>query len=259
MKIHPLDGNPDGKKTGFWDVFSETYTSEPQGNMPGRIAEWLFDIGVLNPGSDVLEIGSGPGTYSFPFAAVSKSVTCLDSSAGMLKRLRETADSEGIGNVETMNVDWDSFNPGRRWDVVAATLCSFMGTPESLDKMDSLAGNNCVMVSWIRNHNDDLQNEIWAGLGKEYSFADRKTDNITEILESTGRVFENKVFSDRVRTELSIGEAVKRNASTYSVFGLEDEARGIAERIIEERSVDGVYVLEAENVLRVNVWSPLKR
>lgn len=258
MKIHPLDGNPDSEKTGFWDVFAETYTSEPQGNMPGRITEWLRETGVLNPDSDVLEIGSGPGTYSFPFAAVAKSVTCLDSSAKMLERLEEKAESGRINNIETVNGDWNSFDPGRKWDVVAATLCSFMGTPESLDKMDSVADKHCVMVSWVRNHDDDLQNEIWAGLGKEYSFAERNTDKILETLKSTGRAFENRMFSDRVRTELPVEEAVNRNAVTYSAFGLEEEARRIAERIIEERSINGVYVLEAENTLRVTVWYPVK-
>jgi len=258
MKIHPLNGTQtDGKKTGFWDVFAETYTSEPQGNMPEKIVEWLCETDILGYDTEVLEIGSGPGTYSFALAAVSKKVTCLDSSAGMLKRLKDRMDSEGVTNLETVNGDWDSFDSGRKWDVVAATLCSFLGTPDSLDKMDSLAVKHCVMVSWIRNHNDDLQDEIWAELGKEYSFSERTTDRITEILESTGRTFENREFEDRIRTRIPVAEAVKRNASTFSVFGLEDKAGKIAERIIKERSTDGIYALDVTNALRVTVWNPV--
>ena len=100
MKTHPLDGPAEKSEIGFWDAFAETYTSEPQGNMPGRITDWLCEIGVLNSDTEVLEIGSGPGTYSFPFAAVSKKVTCLDSSVRMMERLKITAESEDVANIE---------------------------------------------------------------------------------------------------------------------------------------------------------------
>ncbi len=260
MKSHPLDkGLTDEKKNEFWNILAETYTSEPQGDMPERITEWLYESGFLSSDKTLLEIGSGPGTYSFPFARVSKCVTCLDSSSVMMNRLSLIAESEGVENLETVCEDWDSFNSDGKWDVVAATLCSFIGSPESLDKMDSMAENCCIIVSWIRTHEDDLHDKIFAELGLEYSFSERKTDNISEILESTGRIFENKEFEARIRTKLPTAEVVNNNAGTYSVFGLEDEARAVLKGLVEKQSVDGFYIDEATNSLRVTVWNPIKR
>ena len=81
-KIHPLDRDdvPEKTKNRFWDVFADTYSTEQQGDMPEKIIDWLFEIGVLSEDREVLEIGSGPGTYSFGMAERSKTVWCLDSS-----------------------------------------------------------------------------------------------------------------------------------------------------------------------------------
>lgn len=258
MKVHPLDGNlSDDEKIGFWDTFAETYTSEQQGNMPEMITDWLSEIGVLGIDKTLLEIGSGPGTYSLLFSPLSEKITCLDSSAKMLSRLSALAKSRQIDNIELLNSDWNSFDTDRTWNNVAATLCSFLGTPESLDKMDSFAEERCIMVSWVRNHGDDLQNEIWSKLGEEYSFTKRNTDNLSKTLRQSGREFEIKKFSDRIRIELPIEEAVKRNAHTYSAFGLEEEAEAVIRKILEQYSEDSVYVFDAVNVLRVTVWNPI--
>lgn len=260
MKIHPLDGNlSDDEKIGFWDVFAETYSSEQQGNMPAMITEWLSETGVLGIDKTLLEIGSGPGTYSVLFAPESKHVTCLDSSVKMLNRLSVLAKHENIENIELLNTDWNSFDSRKKWDVVAATLCSFLGTPESLDKMDSFAEGRCFMVSWVKNHGDDLQNKIWAKLGKEYSFTERNTDNLSETLQNSGREFEIKEFSDRIHIELPIGEVVKRNAHTYSAFGLEKEAAAAIKEILGQCSENGIYVSDAVNTLQVAVWNPIVR
>lgn len=260
MKNHPLDkGLTEEKKIEFWNILAETYTSEPQGDMPERITEWLHKSEILSSDKTLLEIGSGPGTYSLPFARVSKCVTCLDSSSVMLDRLSHIAKSEGVDNIETVYENWDSFNPGRKWNSVAATLCSFIGSPESLDKMDSLAENHCIIVSWVRTHEDDLHNKVFSELSLDYSFSERKTDNILEILESTGRVFKNKEFEARIRTKLPTAEVINNNAGTYSVFGLEDEARAVLKDLVEKQSVDGFYIDEATNSLRVTVWNPIRR
>lgn len=259
MAIHPLDGNmPESEKVKFWDVFAETYTSEQQGNMPQRIVEWLNEIGVVSNDKDVLEIGSGPGTYSLIMSHFSKTVSCLDSSGKMLDRLFDTAKKKGIDNLERIEADWNTFDTERRWDTVVSALCSGLGTPRSIDQMDSLSKENCVLISWITNHGDELQSEIWSKLGKDYSYRKRSTDDIEGMLGSSGRVIESRQFSDEISIEIPVEEAVRKHTGTFSVFGIEEEARVVTEEILAHRSVNGIYKYRAVNTLRATVWKPLR-
>ncbi|MDD2935850.1 MAG: class I SAM-dependent methyltransferase, partial [Candidatus Methanomethylophilaceae archaeon] len=258
--LHPLDGEdvPAHEKVRFWNIFAETYTAEQQGDMPERIVEWLAERGCLDKTRDVLEVGSGPGTYSFPMSRRSRSVSCLDSSAKMLDRLFETAGREGVSNLERIDADWNTFDPDRRWDVIVAALCSGSGTDDSIERMDRLSASCCAMVSWSENGGDRLQSEIWARLGKEYSFASRTTDGIVEKLEASGRRPETREFSATVAIDMPIGEAVRRQTGTFSFFGVEKEAVAAAEDILQERSEDGICRFRSVNRLRATVWEPLK-
>lgn len=259
MAIHPLDGNmPESEKVKFWDVFSETYTSEQQGNMPQRIVEWLDEINVIGNDKDILEIGSGPGTYSLIMSRFSKTVSCLDSSGKMLDRLFDTAKKEGVDNLERIEADWNVYETERKWDTVVSALCSSLGTPGSIDRMDSLSKGNCVIISWIENHGDELQSEIWSKLGKNYSYKKRRTDDIVNILKSSGRKIESREFSEEIKIEMPVEEVIRRQTGTFSVFGLEKEAQAAAKEILAHRSVNGIYRYQAVNSLRATVWKPLR-
>lgn len=258
--LHPLDGEdvPAHEKIRFWNIFAETYNAEQQGDMPGRIVEWLAGRGCLDRTRDVLEVGSGPGTYSLPMSRRSRSVSCLDCSAKMLDRLFAAAASEGVTNLERIEADWNVFEPKRRWDVVFAALCSGSGTVDSIERMDRLSSGCCAMVSWIENGGDRLQSEIWARLGKDYSFASRTTDGIIEKLEASGRRPESREFSATVAIDMSVEEAVRRQTGTFSFFGIENEAVAVARDILGERSEDGIYRFRFVNRLRATVWEPLR-
>ncbi len=258
MAIHPLDGNmPESEKVKFWDVFSETYSSEQQGKMPQRIVEWLAEIDVIGDDKEILEIGSGPGTYSFILSGFSKTVSCLDSSGKMLDRLFATAKTKGIDNLERIEADWNTYETERQWDTVASTLCSGLGTLGSIEHMDRLSKGNCVIISWVKNHGDDLQSEIWSKLGKNYSYRKRSTDAIKNILETSGRKIQSREFSDDIKIEIPVEEAIRKHTGTFSVFGLEREARTAAGEILAHHSTDGIYRYSAVNTLRATVWKPL--
>ncbi len=258
MAIHPLDGNmPESEKVKFWDLFSETYSSEQQGNMPRRIVEWLAEIDVIGDDKDILEIGSGPGTYSLILSELSRNVSCLDSSGKMLDRLFATAKTAGIDNLERIEADWNVYETERRWDTVISTLCSGLGNLDSIEHMDRLSKGNCVIVSWIENHGDDLQSEIWSELGKDYSYRKRSTDDIKDILETSGRKIESRTFSDDIRIEIPVEEAIRKHTGTFSAFGLEKEARVAAKKILAHHTTKDMYTYRAVNTLLVTVWEPL--
>jgi ubiquinone/menaquinone biosynthesis C-methylase UbiE len=68
----------------------------------------------IRPGWTVLDIGCGPGTLAIPLAKKAGSVTALDISSEMLKRLKSNADSSGLSNIRYLNSSWQDAFAGNR-------------------------------------------------------------------------------------------------------------------------------------------------
>ena len=64
----------------FWDGFSDTYNSDDQGDAPQRIVDSLMESGAVRPDDCVMEVGSGPGTYSLLLAPRVRILVCMDIS-----------------------------------------------------------------------------------------------------------------------------------------------------------------------------------
>ena len=101
--VHPFQGLGLSRSEGirFWDEYAESYSSFQQGDIPRRIVRRLTETGFVSKDSSVLEIGSGPGTYSLPLAEAAGSVLCLDSSPRMLARLQGFPDDWDFGTKKT--------------------------------------------------------------------------------------------------------------------------------------------------------------
>ncbi len=89
--------------------------------------ETVINLIKPSPGDRVLDIGCGPGTTTIPLARIVKSVTALDTSEGMLSKLRRRASEEGIGNIKCVRRFWREAEPGvdidDKYDIVVASNC----------------------------------------------------------------------------------------------------------------------------------------
>src|SRR5436190_14006323 len=83
----------------------------------GYAGEWLRHteyaeaaLALAAPGRDarVLDVGSGPGVFSFTAAPRVAHVTAIDFSPGMIAQLRTRAERERITNVEAQVMDAQS-------------------------------------------------------------------------------------------------------------------------------------------------------
>ena len=93
------------------------------------ISKMLEHIEV-KPGWTVLDIGCGPGTLAIPLAQKAKSVTALDISTEMLKRLKINAELIGLDNIQYLNSSWQDAFDGRQLsshDVVVASRSLMSG------------------------------------------------------------------------------------------------------------------------------------
>lgn len=82
-----------------WDSF------EPRKKMIRSISERMFEHLPLNAEMDVLDFGCGTGLLSLRVADQVKSLTGLDTSAGMLKTFEQKATQMGLQNTRTHWLD----------------------------------------------------------------------------------------------------------------------------------------------------------
>lgn len=94
-----------------WDKKSESYakfSGEP-GGFGKRVFEILRGWGVSFAGKSVLDVGAGTGVYSLYLASLGAKVTAIDSSEGMLRELRRSAEEFGIPLQNVLNLSFAEF------------------------------------------------------------------------------------------------------------------------------------------------------
>lgn len=238
----------------FWDDYAEKYSSMQQGDIPERIIARLIDTGFINDSSTVLELGSGPGTYSLPLARTVSSVTCMDTSPKMLDRLIASASSENIRNITPLLSDWTVFTPTVRYSVCMSSLCPGTGSPESLQKMESVSKDGCVIVSWLENHGDDLTSDIWHELGKEYGFDFRRNNPAFEWLKDNGRNPAYEVLETRITAEFRLDDLIEKERAAFRAYGVETDIEPIVRKLVD--SDNGIVHYDAINRMKLITWRP---
>ena len=94
-----------------WNKKSESYakfSGEP-GSFGKRVFEILRGWGVSFAGKSVLDVGAGTGVYSLYLASLGAKVTAIDSSEGMLRELRRSAEEFGISLQNVLNLSFAEF------------------------------------------------------------------------------------------------------------------------------------------------------
>ena len=106
-----------GKVRAWWDADAATYDQSSDHGWavasPARRAAWNAALHRLLPGrgSRVLDAGAGTGFLSLAAARLGHRVTALDLSGGMLARLREQAERDGL-EVEVVQGTAEKPPPG---------------------------------------------------------------------------------------------------------------------------------------------------
>jgi SAM-dependent methyltransferase len=123
----------------------------------------------VKPEWTVLDIGCGPGTLSVPLAPKARSVTALDISTEMLKRLEINAAKAGLNNIEYINLPWqDALTGGRvgEHDVVVASRSLMSGDmKEALSSINAIARRAAYVTFPIVHLPFDW--EVYRAIGRE--------------------------------------------------------------------------------------------
>jgi len=180
----------------------------------------LMEQGLPIEGARILDIGSGPGTFALPLALKGATVTALDISGKMLRRLSLEAQRIGTPPVETVRASWKHINPSKarlcgRFDIVLSALSIAVETEREIRKMEECSRQWCVCIAAgkIRHHplcrmilemfgapidpRPDIRivRKILVQMGRSYSYKSfpivtRETKTIPELAENVAKRLE---------------------------------------------------------------------
>lgn len=237
----------------FWNNYANQYSAFQQGDVPIRIINRLFELNALKPEYSVLEIGSGPGTYSLKISPRVRILTCMDSSKNMLDRLSKSIEECRYNNIELFLKDWREYVPKKGYDACIATLCPNSGSEESLIRMENSARKSCIIVSWHTNQGDDLNEKIWKKLGQDHSYSLRKSTFVQDWLKDNERDYKIEMFETHMIYDVPSTEVIAHEKSAFEAYGQKD-VEAIVKELLDPITEDGMVHFDHVNKMKLICW-----
>ena len=136
----------------IWDKAAKDYDSlELSGSYNFQVEEILKELhkaGALINEHRVIDVACGTGVYALRMSPFVKEIDCIDVSKMMLKRLKEKAQVLGVNNINTIEADWFSFNPSKKYELVFASMTPILRGKDSLDKLLNISKRFLAIVFW---------------------------------------------------------------------------------------------------------------
>lgn len=147
----------------FWSGDAQYYLRNvrAEASLYALAVQRLAEEGWARPGDDVLDIGSGPGTFALPLASRVRSVTALDEAEGMLDALRQECAARGIRNVATVLGRWEDHPRQEDHDLALASMNPAIASLDDLMAMERSSRSRCCYVTACPSDQMALRNELW--------------------------------------------------------------------------------------------------
>jgi SAM-dependent methyltransferase len=143
----------------LWDLRADEFNSNSNqkegAKRRNEVLRFLEARGLWREGIEILDIGCGPGKYALELAQKANSVVGVDLSPRMIRLARENAVQAGAAaHVCFEEAAWDETDlQARGWngkfDLVFASMCPGINSPETLAKMSEASKNYCFMSHFV--------------------------------------------------------------------------------------------------------------
>lgn len=228
-----------------------------------KTLECISNRGYLGKDMDALDIGSGNGVFTLPFAERYRSVTSLDISVLMQDEIRFRARQKGISNIQYITANWrdlnlDELHMREQYDLVLCSVnprgvCDYT----TLHKMNQAARRGCCLTTFAgrgsSNHGADLQQII---LGRNLG-----TTGGNNIIFPFNVVYHMGGEPDMSYTSLNWerrqnpDQAIENICFSYWRFAeITDEIKNKVAEYVYSNLEDGDYVDRVENLIGIMVW-----
>lgn len=164
---------------GYWDKRAATFTTK---DAPNPYVERFLELAGIRDGETVFDMGCGTGALSVPLGKRGNKVVAADFSRGMLDRLQETLDREGVRTVFPKQMSWSDdwpalgVRPGMVDVAIASRSVATTDLRDSLLRLTDVARRRvCVTLATGSSPRTDerILNAIGltSVLGRDYLYA----------------------------------------------------------------------------------------
>jgi SAM-dependent methyltransferase len=154
-----------GNNRQFWDNkknVQAVYLKRQEKNRDQTLSR--LDAMAIPPGSRVLDIGAGPGTFAIPLALNGCSVTAVEPSPVMRETLGEQIENAGISTITIIPKRWEDVSRddlGKPFDaVIASYSLTMMDIAHAIAKMQDCC-RGTVHLFWF------LTPPAWAKVNRD--------------------------------------------------------------------------------------------
>jgi SAM-dependent methyltransferase len=253
-----------GNGRDYWDSLASAYgkrRSLPEGDRLRQVTELLSVKGALHDRAAVLDIGSGPGVYTLLFAPLVREITAVDSAPKMCAVLNELAESRGLRNIVTANMDWHAVKLTeqgweKRFDLVFASLTPAVRNTETLAKMIAASRGFCCLVEFARGYRNPVVAEIWeAVVGTPFPGGGFEAGYAWNYLYASGYLPDIHFIPDFWEEELPLKDGVERYSRSLGRFiKVTPEIKRKVRLYLDARSVEGTVRFTRRGYLAVLFW-----
>ncbi len=206
----------------YWDKRAADFSESRKTNdyEYGRKVLKALD-GILNPDSEVLDVGAGPGTFVVPFAGKVKKITALEPAQEMTEIMKKNAAEKSVTNFEVMNALWQDVNISEianRYDLVVSSLVLWMFEDiwSPIERMEQAAKGYCCIVTGAGGKDPD-EEELWrAIMGEAQQPSYQEYPLISNLLYATERYPNVRMI--RYTSERSLETAIRYRTLLYTKY-----------------------------------------
>ncbi|WP_419784267.1 class I SAM-dependent methyltransferase [Maridesulfovibrio sp.] len=236
--------------TDYWNRRAEDYNDFITSSRFGygeKMCDILTAEEIINADSSVLEIASGVGAVTLPFARRTKEVIAVEPAQSMAKLLEENAASVGIKNIKPEIMDFDSFAAKAQdnsYDLVF--LChaawQFPDIEKLISEMSRISRGFCCLADTM-GIGDAENHQMQRKLGIKAPELDRSL-YLYNILNELGRPADISNVNYTMRRSTDSARSMWTNlVSKYRTVSTED--RELIEQHVTTQSNSGFYEVPA--------------
>lgn len=247
------------KWKAFWDSISEIY-DEIERSSEAIVKEALKvikDEKLISKHSRVLEIGCGSGAFTIPLSREVEIVYALDSSEGMLSKLKDKVEDMGISNIKIINQRWEDTVFSEKFELVFAAFCPAINNRESLVKMKDFSNQYALLITFSKlDALFTLRDELWKLLTKR-DFISKGYHIIFPFntLYSLGYRPELKKIKIYQTVQRTVESLIKQYLTYFEIFFSMDKIkRKLIKEFFEQRAINGKLIFNLEREIYIMWW-----
>ncbi|MDD2620296.1 MAG: class I SAM-dependent methyltransferase [Syntrophomonadaceae bacterium] len=157
-------------QSNYWnnraeDFARSTIYSASKSSRTKQVFDFLDSFDIIKPGMRILDIGSGPGSFAIPFAAMNIDVVAIDPAPKMLEILRSVMPPELPGSITTVEGLWEDIDIKQNgwennFDLVFASMCPGVHDQKAIEKMMLSSKKWCYFSGFSGSKKLSLHDEV---------------------------------------------------------------------------------------------------